>query len=284
MFWASSTVSRRVDRTPRLATLPARTRWETECVDGIKRIFSINIYAHPAPIGRGVDGLRFHADLGSEGAGQPDLQRGGRPGAAFRTRRLDAEYPSDRDPGQVPAPGSGCRSDPAAAASIPRLIADLTEIVTSEVSWLFLRNTMVCRQVPKRSTIERVRSAGADAYDDVPYEELPIETVDWQHRADYIRHRSVRKGQANEFDVEPEWATEAALDPKGSVGDGGSESGETIKAVGYSPGAGRVLTVLLLPKDHPPSGDWWGVNAWAANTADERGYRQRDQDPGATEQ
>ena len=62
--------------------------------------------------------------------------------------------------------------------------------------------------------MKRVRSAGADAYDDIPYEELPIETVDWQHRADYIRQRSVRKGQPNEFDVEPEWATEAALDPK----------------------------------------------------------------------
>jgi hypothetical protein len=143
---------------------------------------------------------------------------------------------------------------------------------------------MAGRQVPKRSTIERVRSAGTDAYDDIPYEELPIETVDWQHRADHIRQRSVRKGQPNEFDVEPEWATEAALDPKGSVGDGGSESGETVKVVGYSSGAGRVLTVLLLPKDHPPTGDWWGVNAWAANTADERGYRQREQDPGATEE
>lgn len=87
-----------------------------------------------------------------------------------------------------------------------------------------------------------------------------------------------RFGRTNAFDVEPEWATEAALDPEGLVGDGGSDSGETIKVVGYSASAGRVLTVLLLPKDHPPAGDWWGVNAWAASPTDERKYRQRERD------
>jgi hypothetical protein len=67
----------------------------------------------------------------------------------------------------------------AAAAGIPRLIAEQAPRRAGSQ-----RNTMVRRQVPKRSTIERVRSEGADAYDDIPYEELPIETVDWQHRAD----------------------------------------------------------------------------------------------------
>lgn len=123
-----------------------------------------------------------------------------------------------------------------------------------------------------------MRRAGPDSYDCIPYEELPIDSVDWQHRGDYIRQRSIRKNQPNAFDVEPEWATEAALDPEGLVGDGGSDSGETIKVVGHSAGAGRVLTVLLLPKDHPPAGDWWGVNAWAASSTDERRYRQRERD------
>jgi hypothetical protein len=130
----------------------------------------------------------------------------------------------------------------------------------------------------------RVRRAGPDAYDCIPYEELSIETVDWQHRADYIRQQSLRKKQANEFDVEPEWATETALDPRGLVGDGGSDSGETVKVVGYSSGAGRVLTVLLMPKDRPPDGDWWGVNAWSANSTDERKYRRRERDQEATDE
>jgi len=79
--------------------------------------------------------------------------------------------------------------------------------------------------------------------------------VDWTHRADYIRTRSQRKGRP-EFDIDPEWATQAALDPKLRVGDGRSESGETVRVVGWSALANEVLTVLLLPKAHPPTGDW----------------------------
>jgi hypothetical protein len=129
-----------------------------------------------------------------------------------------------------------------------------------------------------------VRRAGPDAYDCIPYEELPIDIVDWRHRGDYIRQRSIRKNQSNAFDVEPEWATEAALDPEGLVGDGRSDSGETVKVVGYSAGAGRLLTVLLLPKDHPPTGEWWGVNAWAASSTDQRKYRERGGDREEREQ
>jgi hypothetical protein len=42
--------------------------------------------------------------------------------------------------------------------------------------------------------------------------------------------------------------------------------------LGWSAGAGRVLTVILLPKDQPPAGAWWGVNAWEANERDRREY------------
>jgi hypothetical protein len=100
-----------------------------------------------------------------------------------------------------------------------------------------------------------VTRAGADGFDGIPYGNLPIDSVDWEHRGEYIRTRSARKGR-REFDVRPEWATEAALDPAGLVGPGGSQSGETIKVIGYSPGSGRVLTILLLSKDNPSKGDW----------------------------
>jgi hypothetical protein len=109
-------------------------------------------------------------------------------------------------------------------------------------------------------------------YDGVPVAELPIEEVDWTHRASYIRSRSARKGR-QEFDVEPEWADEAVRDRWRALSlDPASKSHETIRVVGWSAGAGRLLAVILLPKDRPVVGAWWGVNAWQANERDRRDY------------
>jgi hypothetical protein len=113
-----------------------------------------------------------------------------------------------------------------------------------------------------------------DNYDGIPVARLPVDEIDWTHRGEYIRTRSSRKGLV-EFDVEPEWATEAALDTERLIGrDPASKSGEGIRVVGYSPGAGRVLTVIVIPKEHPPSGAWWGVNAWASNSTETRRYQE----------
>ncbi|MGH9641422.1 MAG: hypothetical protein ACRD3Q_03260 [Terriglobales bacterium] len=64
----------------------------------------------------------------------------------------------------------------------------------------------------------------------------------------------------DEFDVEPEWASEALLDPDRLVGSGGSASGLSVKVLGWSASApaydgggfGRILKVLVVPKKHPP--------------------------------
>jgi hypothetical protein len=114
-------------------------------------------------------------------------------------------------------------------------------------------------------------------FEGIPYSSLPIDTVDWEHRGDYIRSRSLRKG-STEFDVEPEWATEAALDRDRLVGPGTSST--SVEIVGWSAsaparlgtGKGRVLKVWLVPKDHPPRGDWWGANACDGNQRDRRDY------------
>jgi hypothetical protein len=75
-----------------------------------------------------------------------------------------------------------------------------------------------------------------EEYDGIPIADLPIEEVDWLHRDDYIRTRSARKG-TGEFDVEPEWATEAALDQERLVArDPASKSGQTERVVGWSAG------------------------------------------------
>ncbi|MGH3545046.1 MAG: hypothetical protein ACRDPW_03870 [Mycobacteriales bacterium] len=69
-------------------------------------------------------------------------------------------------------------------------------------------------------------------YDGIPVPLLPIDEVGWEYRAEYIRTRTVRRS-VREFDVEPEWATEAALDPYRLVGrDLASKSGQAVRIVG----------------------------------------------------
>lgn len=121
-----------------------------------------------------------------------------------------------------------------------------------------------------------------DAYDGVPYADLSFEEVDWSEAAEHIRDRKGRVGRAGEFDIEPEWATEALADTNRLVGSAGSRSGLTVKVLGWSPTApsrkpgpqGRLLKVIAAPKDHPPTGRWWGATAMDANEADRRRYEE----------
>ena len=115
-----------------------------------------------------------------------------------------------------------------------------------------------------------------DSYDGVPISELTIDAVDWEHRGEYIRTRSKRR--QGEFDVEPEWATEAVVDPSAVIRrDPASLSGQGIRITGFYTSADSVLTVILIPKEHPPRSAWWGVNSWAANARDKREYWEIDE-------
>jgi hypothetical protein len=102
-----------------------------------------------------------------------------------------------------------------------------------------------------------------DSYGGVPLEDLIIETIEWvEEVANYIRTRSQRR--PGDMDIEPEWATEAAIDPHRLVGVGiepktGRESG-SLTVVGHSPAADEVLAVWLRSKDLG-GGDWYGQNA-----------------------
>lgn len=107
-----------------------------------------------------------------------------------------------------------------------------------------------------------MRRAAGDAYDGFSYEDLPIEQIDWSMQDEHVRERAARKGQPNEFNVHPEWATEAAFDPDRKLGDSGSRSGVSVKVIGWSSQAGRHLRVLLAPKwkaGEPAPGAWWGA-------------------------
>jgi hypothetical protein len=104
---------------------------------------------------------------------------------------------------------------------------------------------------------------------------LPIEDIDWHYRGEYIRTRSRRR--PGDFDVEPEWATEAASDENRKIAapDPSSKTGQTIRVLGYSQAVNRVLVVILRPKNLPDvDGSWWGVNAWAASSTAMRRYQE----------
>ena len=103
--------------------------------------------------------------------------------------------------------------------------------------------------------------AGED-FDGIPVGELPIDEVVWSDdRAKHICTRTERKGPA-EINIEPLWASEAALDPNRMVRRGSGR--ESVEVLGYSPSARRVLLVWIYTTDHPPDGIWHGGSAIVA--------------------
>ncbi len=98
--------------------------------------------------------------------------------------------------------------------------------------------------------------------DGIPVEALPIEEVVWSdERAKHIRTRTERKS-AGETNIEPQWASEAALDPNRLVRRGTGR--DSVEVLGYSPTARRVLLVWIYTSVHPPTGVWHGGSAIAA--------------------
>jgi hypothetical protein len=95
-------------------------------------------------------------------------------------------------------------------------------------------------------------SVAGEQFDGIPVGELPIDEVAWsEERAKHIRTRTERKGPV-EINIEPLWASEAALDPNRLVRRGSGR--ESVEVLGYSPSARRVLLVWIYTTEHPP--DW----------------------------
>lgn len=89
-------------------------------------------------------------------------------------------------------------------------------------------------------------------------------------QADYIRHRGERYPGA--VGIEPEWTLQAAADPRQIVRDPDPNSRTgAVRLVGYSIGAGFVLTVIVDPADGA------GITAWKTSGADLRDYEGRQQ-------
>jgi len=88
--------------------------------------------------------------------------------------------------------------------------------------------------------------------------------ADWTHRGQYI---------VTKHDVTPEQADEALDDPNAVTFDPdySSNSGRSVRTIGYSTGARHVLSVITVEED---DGIVYGVNAWKSNSRDRRYYRQ----------
>ena len=78
--------------------------------------------------------------------------------------------------------------------------------------------------------------------------------VDWRYRADYMHQR---------HGVSVEQANEALADLRALVFDPdyASKSGSSVRTIGWSDSAARLVTVLTVIDD----GVTYGVNGWPAN-------------------
>jgi hypothetical protein len=114
-----------------------------------------------------------------------------------------------------------------------------------------------------------------DLYDGIPVVDLPVTEVDVPEPV-HLR-RSLR--YQGETDIEPAAAVETALDLRGLIArDPRSRTGEAVRVVGFSPTAGRLLVVVLLPDDHPPTGLWHVVTAWPAGRGLRAAYAAADEE------
>ncbi len=98
------------------------------------------------------------------------------------------------------------------------------------------------------------------------YTELVQDELDWRHRGDYIAKHGTTPQIANEAFADP---NRLVIEP-----DPASESGRTIRVIGWSLTLEALVTVIVLPDE----GVTWGVNAWRSNSTDQRRYREEAPD------
>lgn len=109
-------------------------------------------------------------------------------------------------------------------------------------------------------------------YFGIPLERLRIESLFWtSERSKHIKTRSDRYG-VGELNVEPEWATEAVMDPQRTVGLAGANS-DSLEVIGFSHTADELLKVWIYPEDLE-EGKWFGASACKANSTDRRNYKE----------
>jgi len=120
-----------------------------------------------------------------------------------------------------------------------------------------------------------VAASADEYYDGIPLVELPITDLDVPDPK-HLR-RSARYPGA--LDIDSVAAIEAGLDTRGLIArDPRSRTGEAIRVIGYSPTAARVLVVVMIPRQHPPTGHWHVATAWPANSTERSLYAASDEE------
>lgn len=93
------------------------------------------------------------------------------------------------------------------------------------------------------------------------YDDRVFERVDWSQRGAYMnRNHGITPAIADEALEDP---NRVVIDP-----DYNSDSGKSVRIIGFSVTADDVITVIVLEND----GTEYGVNGWAANQKDRRLY------------
>lgn len=90
--------------------------------------------------------------------------------------------------------------------------------------------------------------------------------LDWRHRGEYIAKHGLTPALADEAWNDPD---RLVIDP-----DPASQSGRTLRVIGWSAGLQRLVTVIALPEGSVI----WGVNAWPSNNTDIKRYQEERSD------
>lgn len=109
--------------------------------------------------------------------------------------------------------------------------------------------------------------------------DLEVDQISWSDwSSDHLRDRTTRYPDVpDEVDLEPEWATEAALDPNRQLGITRENDlrvtgwSEHAPAASWSQRGGRVLRVVLKPREME-EGWWSGVTAAPASEKASKWY------------
>jgi hypothetical protein len=117
--------------------------------------------------------------------------------------------------------------------------------------------------------------ADSEGYDGVEYADMVFADVDWSEIGEHDPARRAERKGTTEHDIPTEWATEACQDPRRYVRSAGSRSGRTVKVTGWSSAASFLVTVVVAPKNEPPSEQWWGATAWKASASEIKDYKKR---------
>lgn len=103
----------------------------------------------------------------------------------------------------------------------------------------------------------------------VPVAALRIDGVQWTPGA--IDHMRQRRAEQRAWCPEPEWVTEAVLDPNRIVRVASADV--SLKVVGYSTSATRHIKAWIWPWDFE-AGLWLIGSATAANSSDIKRYKE----------